>query len=69
MCARYSLTKEQITMIIGEIEVIFNIGARYNIAPTQIVPAILTTPPNESVGRIHDRMPFRTCKGCSSMPV
>jgi hypothetical protein len=39
MCARYSLTKEQITMLIGEIEVIINIGARYNIAPTQIVPA------------------------------
>lgn len=40
MCARYSLTKEQITMIIGELEVVINIGARYNIAPTQIVPAI-----------------------------
>src|ERR1035438_5554855 len=39
MCARYSLTKEQITMLIGEIEVIINLGARYNIAPTQIVPA------------------------------
>ena len=36
MCARYSLSKEQITMLIGEIEVIINIGARYNIAPTQI---------------------------------
>jgi putative SOS response-associated peptidase YedK len=41
MCARYSLTKEQITMLIGEIEVIINLGARYNIAPTQIVPAIV----------------------------
>jgi len=41
MCARYSLTKEQITMLIGEIEVIINIGARYNIAPTQNVPAIV----------------------------
>ncbi len=41
MCARYSLSKEQITMLIGEIEVIINIGARYNIAPTQIVPAIV----------------------------
>jgi hypothetical protein len=40
MCARYSLTKEQITILIGEIEVVINIGARYNIAPTQIVPAI-----------------------------
>jgi len=40
MCARYSLTKEQITMLIGEVEVIINLGARYNIAPTQIVPAI-----------------------------
>ena len=29
MCARYSLTKEQITMLIGEIEVIINLGARY----------------------------------------
>jgi putative SOS response-associated peptidase YedK len=37
---RHSLTKEQLTMIIGEIEIIINIGARYNIAPTQIVPAI-----------------------------
>ena len=27
-------------MLIGEIEVIINIGARYNFAPTQIVPAI-----------------------------
>ena len=41
MCTRYSLTKEQITMLIGEIEVIINLGARYNIAPTQIVPAIV----------------------------
>lgn len=41
MCARYSLTKEQITMLIGEIEVIINLGARYNIASTQIVPAIV----------------------------
>jgi putative SOS response-associated peptidase YedK len=39
MCARYSLTKEQITLLIGEIEEIINLGARYNIAPTQIVPA------------------------------
>jgi len=39
MCAHYSLTKEQISMLIGEIEVIINLGARYNIAPTQIVPA------------------------------
>jgi hypothetical protein len=43
MCARYSLTKEQITMLIGEIEVVINIGARYNIAATQIVPAIRRT--------------------------
>jgi len=28
-------------MLIGEIAVIINIGARYNIAPTQIVPAIV----------------------------
>ncbi|HXE41864.1 MAG TPA: SOS response-associated peptidase [Candidatus Baltobacteraceae bacterium] len=41
MCARYSLTKDQITMLIGEIEVIINIAARYNIAPTQIVPTIV----------------------------
>jgi putative SOS response-associated peptidase YedK len=41
MCARYSLTKEQITMLIGQIEVVINIAARYNIAPTQIVPAIV----------------------------
>src|ERR1035437_6412818 len=41
MCARYSLTKDQITMLIGEIEVIINIGVRYNIAPTQIVPTIV----------------------------
>jgi len=44
MCARYSLSKEQITMLIGEIEVVINIGARYNIAPTQIVPAIWRGP-------------------------
>lgn len=41
MCARYSLTKDQLTILIGEIEVIINIAARYNIAPTQIVPAIV----------------------------
>jgi hypothetical protein len=34
MCARYSLTKEEITLIIGEIEVVINILARYNIAPS-----------------------------------
>jgi hypothetical protein len=34
MCARYCLTKEQITMLIGEIEVVINIGARYNISST-----------------------------------
>ena len=41
MCARYSLTQEEIAILIGEVEVIINIGARYNIAPTQIVPAIV----------------------------
>jgi len=41
MCARYSLTKEEITILMGEIEVIIKIGARYNIAPTQRVPAIV----------------------------
>ena len=44
MCARYSLTKEEIKILIGEIEVIINIGARYNIAPTQIVPTIVRSP-------------------------
>jgi len=39
MCARYSLTQEQITILIGEVEVVINLAARYNIAPTQIVPA------------------------------
>jgi hypothetical protein len=29
MCARYNLTKEQITMFIGEIKVIISIGARW----------------------------------------
>ena len=33
MCARYSLTQEGITILIGEIEVIINLGARYNLAP------------------------------------
>jgi hypothetical protein len=28
MCARYSLTKEGITILIGEIEIILAIGAR-----------------------------------------
>jgi hypothetical protein len=41
MCARYSLTKEEITMIIGEIEVVIKIQARYNIAPKQRAPVIL----------------------------
>ena len=48
MCARYGLTKERITMLIGEIEVIINIGARYNIAPTQIVPAKVAATPRRS---------------------
>jgi putative SOS response-associated peptidase YedK len=39
MCARYSLTQEQIMMLIGEVEVVINLAARYNSAPTQIVPA------------------------------
>jgi putative SOS response-associated peptidase YedK len=43
MCARYSLTKEQITILIGEIEVIIKIGARYNIAPRQKAPVIADT--------------------------
>jgi putative SOS response-associated peptidase YedK len=40
MCARYSLTKEAITIIIGEIEIVINIKARYNIAPRQQAPVI-----------------------------
>ncbi|MDR3458084.1 MAG: SOS response-associated peptidase [Verrucomicrobiae bacterium] len=40
MCARYSITKEEIRILIGEIEIIIAIGARYNIAPTQLVPII-----------------------------
>jgi putative SOS response-associated peptidase YedK len=40
MCARYSLTKEGISILIGEIEIIISIGARYNIAPKQIIPVI-----------------------------
>jgi hypothetical protein len=40
MCARYSLTQEQITILIGEVEVVIKLAAGYNIAPTQIVPAI-----------------------------
>ncbi len=42
MCARYSLTKEGITILIGEIEIILAIGARYNIAPKQKVPVIVS---------------------------
>ena len=34
MCAPYSLTQEEITILIGEIEVIINLAARYNIAST-----------------------------------
>lgn len=41
MCARYSLTKDQLTILIGELEVIITLGARYNIAPAQIVPVIV----------------------------
>lgn len=40
MCARYSLTKEEITIQIGEIEVVIKIAARYNIAPRQKAPVI-----------------------------
>ena len=40
MCARYSLTKEGIAILIGEIEIILAIGARYNIAPKQKIPVI-----------------------------
>ncbi len=40
MCARYSLTKEGISILIGEIEIILSIGARYNIAPKQNIPVI-----------------------------
>jgi putative SOS response-associated peptidase YedK len=42
MCARYSLTKEGVTILIGEIEIILAIGARYNIAPKQKVPVIVS---------------------------
>ena len=41
MCARYSLTKESITIIIGEIEVVIAIKARYNIAPAQKATVIV----------------------------
>lgn len=41
MCARYSLTQEGISILIGEIEIILAIGARYNIAPTQKAPVIV----------------------------
>ena len=49
MCARYSLTKEELTILIGEIEVIIKLGARYNIAPTQIVPTIIRSPKGPAV--------------------
>ena len=41
MCARYSITKEGITITIGEYEVIISIGARFNVAPKQRVPVVV----------------------------
>ena len=41
MCARYSITKDTITIQIGEHVITINIKARYNVAPTQKVPAII----------------------------
>jgi putative SOS response-associated peptidase YedK len=49
MCARYSLTKGELTILIGEVELIINVAARYNIAPTQIIPAIVNTPRGPAV--------------------
>jgi hypothetical protein len=39
MCARYSLTQEQITILIGEIEVVINIGARGDAVQFSFRPA------------------------------
>ncbi len=41
MCARYSLTKEDLKILIGGHELIIDIDARYNIAPGQKVPVIV----------------------------
>ncbi len=35
MCARFSITKEEITMLIGVVEVVIKIQARFNVAPRQ----------------------------------
>jgi putative SOS response-associated peptidase YedK len=41
MCARFSLTKDELTILIGEIEIIISLVARYNIAPAQKAPVIV----------------------------
>jgi putative SOS response-associated peptidase YedK len=41
MCARYSLTKADLKILIGGNEIIIDIDARYNIAPGQKVPVIV----------------------------
>jgi putative SOS response-associated peptidase YedK len=41
MCARHSLTKEEIRIIIGEVEAVIKIQARFNIAPSQKAPVIV----------------------------
>ncbi len=49
MCARYSLTKDHITITIGEYEIVIAIKARYNIAPSQKAPVIVQTPTGYAV--------------------
>jgi len=44
MCARYTLTKEELAILIGEIEIIINVGARYNIAPGRLIKTIIRDP-------------------------
>jgi len=45
VCARYSFTKDgKLIIRIGEFECEINVGARYNIAPTQKAPVILPVP-------------------------
>lgn len=41
MCSRYSQTKEKVTFYIGNVQISFGFGPRYNIAPSQKVSVIV----------------------------
>ncbi|MGB7769729.1 MAG: SOS response-associated peptidase [Verrucomicrobiia bacterium] len=41
MCSRYTLAKDEVKIIIGDLEIVFGFVARFNIAPSQKAPVLI----------------------------